>query len=124
MNFIKLSQYYDLFISSASLLCGGILLFEGWRLDPILLLSQILSAGIAIFFLIESLYLRNTKYNKKQLYSNKNSNKTILNPPIQFQQYKLSRRPIIALYYSTKIFYYNIPLEYNSDLMKYTDDKS
>lgn len=53
-----LSREYDLFFSSAGFLCGGILIFEGWRLDPILLLCQILSSGIAIFFIIESLLLR------------------------------------------------------------------
>jgi Ycf66 protein N-terminus len=53
-----LSREYDIFFSSAGFLCGGILIFEGWRLDPILLLSQILSSGIAIFFIIESLLLR------------------------------------------------------------------
>jgi hypothetical protein len=36
------------------------LIFQGWRLDPILLLCQILSSGTAIFFIGESLWLRNT----------------------------------------------------------------
>ena len=58
---INLSQYYDSFFSSIGLLCGGILIFQGWRLDPILLLSQILLSGTAIFFIAESLYLRNNK---------------------------------------------------------------
>ena len=40
-------------------MCGGILFFQGWRLDPILLLSQILLGGSTIFFMAESLYLRN-----------------------------------------------------------------
>ncbi|CAM6042348.1 unnamed protein product [Sphagnum compactum] len=56
---INLSQYYDFLFSSIGLLCGGILIFQGWRLDPILLLSQILLSGTAIFFIAESLYLRN-----------------------------------------------------------------
>lgn len=60
---INLSQYYDSFFSSIGLLCGGILTFQGWRLDPILLLSQILLSGTAIFFIAESLYLRNNKIN-------------------------------------------------------------
>ena len=60
---INLLQYYDSFFSSIGLLCGGILIFQGWRLDPILLLSQILLSGTAIFFIAESLYLRNTKIN-------------------------------------------------------------
>nr|YP_004376490.1 hypothetical chloroplast RF66 [Ptilidium ciliare var. pulcherrimum]ADK89584.1 hypothetical chloroplast RF66 [Ptilidium ciliare var. pulcherrimum] len=54
----RLSQYYDFFFSSIGLLCGGILFFQGWRLDPILLLSQILLSGTTIFFIVESVYLR------------------------------------------------------------------
>ncbi|CAK9188685.1 unnamed protein product [Sphagnum troendelagicum] len=62
---INLSQYYDFLFSSIGLLCGGILIFQGWRLDPILLLSQILLSGTAIFFIAESLYLRNNGINPK-----------------------------------------------------------
>nr|QWW93085.1 hypothetical protein [Fossombronia mylioides] len=63
------SRDYDFFFSSIGLLCGGILFFQGWRLDPILLLSQILLSGTTIFFIAESLYLRN---NIKSLKDNKN----------------------------------------------------
>jgi hypothetical protein len=56
-----LSRDYDLFFSSVGFLCGGILLFQGWKLDPILLLCQILSTATAIFFIGESLWLRNLK---------------------------------------------------------------
>nr|NP_039274.1 hypothetical protein MapoCp005 [Marchantia paleacea]Q32616.1 RecName: Full=Uncharacterized protein ycf66; AltName: Full=ORF135 [Marchantia polymorpha]BAS44694.1 hypothetical protein [Marchantia paleacea subsp. diptera]CAA28060.1 unnamed protein product [Marchantia paleacea] len=52
------SRDYDFFFSCIGLLCGGILFFQGWRLDPILLLSQILLSGTTIFFIAESLYLR------------------------------------------------------------------
>ena len=58
---IDLSLYYDLFFASISFLCGGILLFQGWRLDPILLLCQILSNGTAIFFIGETILLRSGK---------------------------------------------------------------
>nr|QWZ47639.1 hypothetical chloroplast RF66 [Plagiomnium acutum] len=60
---LNVSRDYDSFFSSIGLLCGGILIFQGWRLDPILLLSQILLSGTAIFFIAESLYLRNNKFN-------------------------------------------------------------
>nr|YP_009867735.1 hypothetical protein [Sarmentypnum exannulatum]QKG04957.1 hypothetical protein [Sarmentypnum exannulatum] len=60
---LNVSRDYDSFFSSIGLLCGGILIFQGWRLDPILLLSQILLSGTAIFFIAESLYLRNNKIN-------------------------------------------------------------
>jgi hypothetical protein len=52
------SRDYDLFFSSIGLLCGGILLFQGWRLDPILLLCQVLLSGTVIFFVGESVWLR------------------------------------------------------------------
>jgi hypothetical protein len=87
-----LSRDYDLFFSSVGLLCGSILMFQGWRLDPILLLCQLLSSGTAIFFVAESLWLRNN--NIKQVEPNnilnldtkysllaQNQNRFILNDP-------------------------------------------
>nr|YP_010194373.1 hypothetical chloroplast RF66 [Pallavicinia lyellii]QZZ24683.1 hypothetical chloroplast RF66 [Pallavicinia lyellii]QZZ24767.1 hypothetical chloroplast RF66 [Pallavicinia lyellii] len=59
------SRYYDFLFSSIGLLCGGILFFQGWRLDPILLLSQILLSGTTVFFIAESLYLRNNSNRSK-----------------------------------------------------------
>nr|QWW93252.1 hypothetical protein [Hattoria yakushimensis] len=56
------SRDYDFFFSSIGLLCGGILFFQGWRLDPILLLSQILLSGTTVFFIMENIYLRNSSY--------------------------------------------------------------
>jgi hypothetical protein len=81
---INLSQYYDSFFSSIGLLCGGILIFQGWRLDPILLLSQILLSGTAIFFIAESLYLRNNKidftiFSKKHFVLEKKISKNKIN---------------------------------------------
>ena len=63
------SRDYDLFFSSVGLLCGGILIFQGWRLDPILLLCQILSSATAIFFIGESLWLRGTKSKNMNLFT-------------------------------------------------------
>lgn len=83
---INLSQYYDSFFSSIGLLCGGILIFQGWRLDPILLLSQILLSGTAIFFIAESLYLRNNKITFT-IFSKKN-----LKKKINYQQIKLKKK--------------------------------
>lgn len=62
------SRDYDLFFSSVGLLCGGILIFQGWRLDPILLLCQILSSATAIFFIGESLWLRGIKSQNRNLF--------------------------------------------------------
>nr|UGN11261.1 hypothetical protein [Pterobryopsis orientalis] len=74
---LNVSRDYDSFFSSIGLLCGGILIFQGWRLDPILLLSQILLSGTAIFFIAESLYLRNNKINFT-IFSEKKNNLFIL----------------------------------------------
>jgi beta-galactosidase beta subunit len=49
------------------LLSGGILIFQGWRLDPILLFGQMLSSGTAIFFILESIKLRSLNDNKKEI---------------------------------------------------------
>jgi hypothetical protein len=68
---INLSQYYNFLFSSIGLLCGGILIFQGWRLDLILLLSQILLSGTAIFFIAESLYQRNNGINPNLFFYNK-----------------------------------------------------
>jgi hypothetical protein len=65
------SRDYDLFFSSVGLLCGGILIFQGWRLDPILLLCQILSSATAIFFIGESLWLRSFKSKNMKNFSSK-----------------------------------------------------
>lgn len=63
----KVSRDYDLFFSSVGCLCGGILIFQGWRLDPILLLCQMMSGATAIFFIAETLWLRNINIEKTQI---------------------------------------------------------
>ncbi len=68
--YLTLSRYYDLFFSSVGLLCGGILIFQGWRLDPILLLCQILSSGTAIFFIGESIWLRSVNSKNSTIWNN------------------------------------------------------
>lgn len=62
-----LSRDYDLFFSSVGCLCGGILIFQGWRLDPILLLCQMMSGGTAIFFIAETVWLRNVDIETEQI---------------------------------------------------------
>lgn len=54
----KLARDHDIFFAAVGLLCGGILLFQGWRLDPILAFGQFLLTGSAIFFAVESINLR------------------------------------------------------------------
>ncbi|MGD1851990.1 MAG: Ycf66 family protein [Cyanophyceae cyanobacterium] len=53
-----LARDYDIFFAAVGLLCGGILFFNSWRLDPILQFSQFLLAGSTIFFAYESVRLR------------------------------------------------------------------
>ena len=40
-----LARDYDVFFAAIGLLCGGILFFQGWRLDPILQFGQFLHAA-------------------------------------------------------------------------------
>ena len=54
----NLARDHDIFFAAVSLLCGGILFFQGWRLDPILQFGQFLMTGSAIFFAVESIRLR------------------------------------------------------------------
>ncbi|MGB5594261.1 MAG: Ycf66 family protein [Crocosphaera sp.] len=54
----ELSRDHDIFFAAVGLLCGLILIFQGWRLDPILQFGQFLLTGSAIFFAVESIRLR------------------------------------------------------------------
>ncbi len=54
----ELARDHDIFFAAVGLLCGGVLFFQGWRLDPILLFGQLLLAGSSIFFAVESIRLR------------------------------------------------------------------
>jgi Ycf66 protein N-terminus len=54
----ELARDHDIFFAAISLVYGLILLFQGWRLDPILAFSQYLVAGTAVFFAVENLRLR------------------------------------------------------------------
>ena len=44
-----LARDYDVFFAAIGLLCGGILFFQGWRLDPILQFAVFLLAAGVIF---------------------------------------------------------------------------
>ena len=54
----EVSRDQDVFFSSVGLLCGGILVFQGWRLDPLMLFGQLLTAGTAVAFASEAVGLR------------------------------------------------------------------
>jgi hypothetical protein len=46
----ELSRDQDIAFSAIGILCGFILIFQGWRLDPILQFGQFLLSGSAVFF--------------------------------------------------------------------------
>lgn len=56
----EVSRDHDILFAAVGLLCGAILLFQGWRLDPILLFGQVLMSGSAIWFTFETIRLRGT----------------------------------------------------------------
>ena len=58
-------QDSDILVSSLILLNGSILLFQGWRLDPLLLLTQIVSTFLIIWFAIENIKFKFTLISKK-----------------------------------------------------------
>jgi hypothetical protein len=54
----ELSRDQDIAFTAIGIICGFILIFQGWRLDPILQFGQFLLTGSAIFFAYESIKLR------------------------------------------------------------------
>lgn len=56
----------DVLFSSLILLNGGILLFQGWRLDPLLLFTEIVSTLLIIWFAIENINLRDQLINSSK----------------------------------------------------------
>ncbi|MBE9010204.1 hypothetical protein IQ250_08300 [Pseudanabaenaceae cyanobacterium LEGE 13415] len=54
----QLARDTDIFFSAVGLLCGLILIFYGWRFDPIMQFGQVLLTGAAIYFVFENLRLR------------------------------------------------------------------
>ncbi|MGA1474435.1 MAG: Ycf66 family protein, partial [Prochlorothrix sp.] len=54
----NLARDYDVFFAAIALLCGGILFFQSWRLDPILQFGVFLLSGSTVFFAVDSIRLR------------------------------------------------------------------
>ncbi|KAF3884970.1 Ycf66 family protein [Tolypothrix campylonemoides VB511288_2] len=52
------ARSHDTFFSVAAVISGFILIFQGWRLDPILQFGQLLLVGITIFYTVESIQIR------------------------------------------------------------------
>ena len=68
-----LARDYDVFFAAIGLLCGGILFFQGWRLDPILQFGQFL----LVFQLITQQLVLIVIHKKNNTYSRNNSFKDI-----------------------------------------------
>lgn len=54
----QIARDTDIFFSAVGLLCGLILIFYGWRFDPIMQFGQVLLTGAAVYFVFENLRLR------------------------------------------------------------------
>ena len=54
----ELSRNHDIFFVAIGLLCGFILVFQGWRLDPVLQFGQFLLAASMVLFAVETVRLR------------------------------------------------------------------
>lgn len=54
----ELARDHDIFFAAVGLLSGFILIFQGWRFDPIMQFGQLLLSGATIFFAVESVRLR------------------------------------------------------------------
>lgn len=54
----ELARDHDIFFAAIGLLSGFILIFQGWRYDPIMQFGQLLLTGATIFFAVESIRLR------------------------------------------------------------------
>lgn len=55
------SRDSDVFLSSMIIVTGGAIVFQGWRLDPLLLLCQLMTCGVASAFALEALSLRESR---------------------------------------------------------------
>lgn len=94
----------DVLFSSLILLNGGILLFQGWRLDPLLLFTEIVSTLLIIWFAIENINLRDRLSsfqvqinNKKKENKKINIEKSYKAPNLVFQNSSSGKKQKIKL---------------------------
>lgn len=62
----ELSRDADIFLSSVVMMAGGILVFQGWRLDPILLFAQASVITVATSFALETFKLRDVEFQQQE----------------------------------------------------------
>ena len=65
-----ISRDIDILYSSLLLFTSGILIFQGWRLDPILLFGQFILSLLLVATLIENISLRDKNINSEEFVSN------------------------------------------------------
>jgi asparagine N-glycosylation enzyme membrane subunit Stt3 len=56
-----LARYHDILFAQFILICSFILIFQGWRLDPILQLAQLMLVGMGISSVVDCVRLRRTR---------------------------------------------------------------
>nr|AID67501.1 hypothetical chloroplast RF66 [Prasinococcus sp. CCMP1194] len=79
----ELSEDSDVFFASIGLLGGSVVLFEGWRLDPILLFEQLLLSGSIFFFIFQNFMLRKMLYKRSILQDTFNPTKSPLKKTVK-----------------------------------------
>lgn len=52
------TQEVDIVAASLFVTCGGILILQGWRLDPTLMLSEGVLSAVGIYYMIQTVTLR------------------------------------------------------------------
>eukprot|EP01026_Neomeris_dumetosa_P047405 TRINITY_DN4069_c0_g1_i2.p2 TRINITY_DN4069_c0_g1~~TRINITY_DN4069_c0_g1_i2.p2 ORF type:complete len:412 (+),score=48.19 TRINITY_DN4069_c0_g1_i2:86-1321(+) len=62
----KISKDFDVIAATMMTVTGGILFLQGWRLDPLLLLSELLLATMVFYFANDALSLRQDIESQKQ----------------------------------------------------------
>lgn len=62
----ELSRDLDIFLSSVVMMSGGILVFQGWRLDPILFFAQASVVAVALTFALEAFKLREVEFMQEE----------------------------------------------------------
>ena len=68
-----LAKESDIILSTITSLCGGILFFQGWRLDPLLFTCYILLVVTIVLLSLELLQLRNTQTSSPSFSEEENS---------------------------------------------------
>ena len=89
----SISRDLDPFLAVISWLCGGILFFQGWRLDPILQFGQFLLVGTTIWITYENLQLRKINDSKKNTFQDKFEPLPYKRNPLN-DETKIIRKPI------------------------------